>query len=252
MGSSRSPVAFFSSRSFDDVYSNLALDEALLQSADDEEEREPRLTLRLWEQPTLAAVLGASCRRNEDAHVDRCLEDGIPIARRSSGGGTVLIGPGAFNFALIAPISLHPEFRAVDIAQRFVLQRVADRLNALGASVTVKGSGDLAIGDRKCSGSAQRRLRRTLLIHATILYDFPLPLIGRYLKPPRKRPAWRGDRSHDDFLINLPVPRERLASAVAEAWLPDDRPILDAEIPETLVERLLADRLADRNWIERF
>ena len=245
-----SPAYYFVDRSLADVYSNLALDEALLQAADEADDS--RIVLRIWEQPSFAVVLGASCRLHEDVHVDVCAENKIPIARRSSGGGTVLIGPGALNFCLIAPISLHPEFKAVNSAQVFVLQRIADRLRSLGAVVDVRGSGDLAVGERKCSGSAQRRLRRSLLIHATILYDFPISLMTRYLHPPLKRPAWRLDRSHEEFLTNLPLTEEMIVSAIRSAWLPLDRPILDATIPEAILARLLSSKLADPQWIERF
>ncbi len=67
------------------VADNLACDEALLLVA---EERGGPPALRFWELDHPAVVLGASCRIGENVRVETCKDDGVPIARRSSGGGT--------------------------------------------------------------------------------------------------------------------------------------------------------------------
>ena len=71
------------------------------------------------------------------------------------------------------------------------------------------GSGDLTLGRRKFSGSAQRRLREHILVHASLLYDFALDRIGRYTLMPPRRPDYRGGRSHEEFVTNLPLPRHK-------------------------------------------
>src|SRR5271165_3148381 len=77
---------------------NLALDEALLLRAEDGAGGE---VLRLWEWPRPAVVLGAGCRLAEDVDEAACVADGVPILRRSSGGGTVLLGQGCLLFTLV-------------------------------------------------------------------------------------------------------------------------------------------------------
>ena len=89
-----------------------------------------------------------------------------------------------------------------------------------GPPVEMLGSGDLTLGGRKFSGSAQRRLRRHVLIHASLLYDFPLDRIDRYTLMPPRRPDYREDRPHAEFVTNLPMRRERLLAALKAAWLP--------------------------------
>ncbi len=227
---------------------NLALDEALLVDA---EERGGSAVVRLWELDHLAVVMGASCRIAENVRVDACRLDGVAIGRRSSGGGTVVIGPGALNVSVVLPVEADPELKAVDTAQGFVLGRTARSIREQGPEVEVLGSGDLTLGRRKFSGSAQRRLRRHLLIHASLLFDFPLDRIDRYTLLPPRRPSYRGDRPHGDFVVNLPMARDRLVEAIARAWLPDPGRPEPAAIPRDLVGSLVATKFGECSWIER-
>lgn len=241
-------VAFLE-RSLPTAAANVALDEALLTAAD---QRGGPAVLRIWEQPDFAVVLGASRRIAADVRVDRCLEDGVPIIRRASGGGTVVIGPGALNVALVLPFSAHPALGAVDSAQLYILNRLAAAIRSRGPAVEVLGSGDLTLGGRKFAGSAQRRLRAWVLVHATILYDLPIARICRYLRLPERQPAYRDGRGHEEFLLNLPMRRTILNESIRSAW-PNSRPLAAAsDVSRDLLENLLAEKFANRSWVERF
>jgi lipoate-protein ligase A len=230
------------------IAENLALDEALLIEAD---ARGGAPILRIWEPETLAVVLGASSRWREDVRVEACRADGVAIARRSSGGGTVVIGPGTLNLTVVLPQDAAPGLGAVDTAHAFVLGRIAEALRARGPAVEVLGLGDLTIDRRKFSGSAQRRLRTHFLVHATILYRFPLELVARYTRIPSRQPAYRAGRAHDDFLTNLDLPRADLVEAVRAAWLDFDHPDAPVAVPETLLKQLVTTKYSDPAWIER-
>jgi lipoate-protein ligase A len=230
------------------IAANLALDEALLIEAD---ERGAGPALRIWEPDAPAVVLGASGRWRDEVRVEACQADGVAIARRSSGGGTVVIGPGTLNLTVVLPETAAPGLGAVHRAQAYVLGRIARAFRALGPDVALLGSGDLTLDRRKFSGSAQRRLRNHFLVHATILYRFSLERIGRYLHLPRRQPVYRGNRSHDAFLVNIDLPRHALIGAIRSAWLPPDQPIEPAPVPEPLVRELVRTKFADPAWIER-
>lgn len=227
---------------------NLALDDALLQEVEDEGFGP---VLRVWESPVLAVVLGASGRIAEDVNVAACRRDGVAIGRRSSGGGTVVLGPGAINLAVVLPLSFTPELRAVESAQSFVLERIARALRACGPDVELLGSGDLTIGRRKFCGSAQRRLRRSVLVHTTVCDRLRLDAISLYTHTPRRQPAYREGRSHEDFVTNLGIGRNSIVGAFRGAWLPPGAVPEIAVIPEGRVESLLASKFADPGWIER-
>jgi lipoate-protein ligase A len=230
------------------IAANLALDEALLIEAD---ERGAGPALRIWESDEPAVVLGASRRWREDVNVDPCRADGVAIARRSSGGGTVVIGPGALNFAVVLPFGAAAELGTVDTAHAYVLDRTAQAIRAHVPTVERLGSGDLTIQRRKFSGSAQRRLQSHFLVHATILYQFPLGLIDRYTSLPSRQPAYRENRPHAEFLVNLGLPRALLVAAIQGAWLPPAHPRRPAPAPIDLVNQLVQSRFGRPEWIER-
>ena len=231
-----------------DLAADLALDEALLLEI---EERGVGGAVRFWERPEFAVVLGASGRIDDDVRRDACLRDNVAIARRSSGGGTVLIGPGALNVTVVVPVSAAGELRSVDSAQRYVLSRHAAALGRLGLAIEVSGSGDLTIAGRKCSGSAQRRLKATVMIHATILCrSFPINLVNTYLCEPKRRPSYRGERSHDEFLTRTPLDRGEIVSALIDEW--SEIEAFDFAAALGRIDALVASKFADAGWVERF
>jgi lipoate-protein ligase A len=237
-------------RTLPGVAENLALDEAMLIEAD--EGRGPAV-VRFWEPPDDAVVLGASRRLRDEVHVDACRADGVPIFRRSSGGGTVLIGPGTLNVTVILPETAAPGLSAVDAAQRHVLDRLAESIRRAGPPVGVVAHGDLVLGDRKCGGSAQRRLRRWFMVHCSILYRFEIDRIGRYLTIPRRQPDYRRGRPHHEFLCNLDLPRQVLVEALRPGPAPCTGVDASAALkgPMALLPSLLAEKFANPGWIER-
>ena len=181
--------------------------------------------LVIWEAAYPAVVLPRNGAADVWAYVDACAARDIPILRRDSGGGAVVLGPGCLNFALILSLDARPGLADVTDSYAALLGAMAESLSIPHVSLRCT---DLALGNRKFAGHAQRRLRRSLLHHGTILYDFDLGLIGAVLPEPLRRPAWRRSRRHREFLTNLPFDRpdlmarlQRLPAAVAK-WPPPE------------------------------
>ena len=61
---------------------------------------------------------------------------------------------------------------------------------------------DYVIGERKIGGNAQSIGKMGFLHHTSFLWDFNDENMD-YLSLPSKRPEYRGDRSHNDFLVKL-------------------------------------------------
>jgi len=226
---------------------NLACDQALLQMC--EQERSDRALLRLWEAPCHFVVLGYTNRLRSEVNLEACTRRGIPILRRSSGGGAVLQGPGCLNYSLILPMGAGSPLASITGTSSFVLRRhgmVLERL--LGEPVEPRGQSDLAIGDRKCSGNAQRRLQCYLLFHGTILLDLDFFVLEQCLPLPSSQPDYRRGRSHAAFLKNLHLPPERVGRALRDAW---DAHRAAERVPHRMIETLARERYSLREWTFR-
>ena len=194
---------------------NLAFDDVLLA----EVEADPtRGLLRFWELSCHAVVLGRSNRAEIESDLDTCRWENIPVLRRSSGGGAVVIGPGCLAYSLVLPLT--DEHRTLGVASLTarLMERIALGLRAVLPGVVACGTSDLAADGRKFSGNAQRWLSRAFLHHGTILYDFDLPRIGRYLRTPSRQPDYRDSRDHAAFVRNVTAPRATLIELLAIAW----------------------------------
>jgi lipoate---protein ligase len=224
---------------------NLALDEALLTLAEQTDGSE---VLRLWEVTRPCVVMGCFCRIATDVNEAACAADGVPVRRRVSGGGTVLIGPGCLNFSLVLDMRRRPELNDVSRSHFLILDRITEVLTARAEHVGFDGSSDLCLAGKKFSGNAQRRRRNWLLHHGTLLYHFPLDLIGRYLREPERQPAYRDQRSHADFVTNLPTDARWLDQGLRMAWAADD-PL--PAWPRDLTEQLVQSRYSRPEWIRR-
>jgi lipoate-protein ligase A len=224
---------------------NLAVDEALLLQAQAGQGGE---VLRLWEWPRLAVVLGSGCRLAEDVVEETCQADAVPIVRRSSGGGTVLLGRGCLLYSLVLRYERAPPLSEIPSSYRFILHHVAAALSDPAAQVEQEGISDLALGGRKFSGNAQQRKRTHLLHHGTILYDFDLTCVARYLRPPPRQPDYRAGRDHLAFLHNLPLSTAEIRSRLRSAWQAETEGV---RWDEELVKQLCRDKYDLETWTRR-
>jgi lipoate---protein ligase len=204
--------------------------------------------LRFWEWPSLAVIIGAGGQWAEEADTPACQRDGVPILRRSSGGGAVLLGPGCLCFSLVLAYDRHPALTDLHASYRFILEATAAALAPLAPGIAPAGISDLAIADKKCSGNSQQRKRTHLLHHGTILCSFGLASISRYLAHPPREPEYRGRRSHGEFVANLGAPISDAKQRLAAAWQADQP---TASWPEGVVRKLVAEKYGRAEWHRR-
>lgn len=225
---------------------NLALDEALLEEAE-----AGRLTddvLRLWESPCPAVIIGRSSRYQDEVDVAYCHEQSISILRRCSGGASVVIGPGCLMYSVVLAYARYPQLRMLDVAHRFVLERVAAAVRGLVPETRLQGTSDLTIDGRKFSGNSLRCKRDHLLYHGTLLCDFDLSLISKTLRTPPRQPEYRAGRSHEAFVANLHVLTGRLRESIVRTWRVEEQL---QKYPADLTQELAAQRYSQASWNER-
>lgn len=221
---------------------NLALDESLLLAAEDGAAE----VLRLWQNPTPAVVLGAGGSVALDVNTAACDAEGVPILRRASGGGTVVLGPGCLCFSVVLKYSSTPGLDQIPASNRYVLGRILNAVRRVVPEASVEGTSDLAVLGVKFSGNAQQRKRSHFLHHGTLLCGFDLGLMSRYLNAPERAPDYRQNRPHAAFVGNLPVGVEVMAKLLVEEWRPEGE---YGSVPS--VRELVEEKYGRAEWNRR-
>jgi lipoate---protein ligase len=228
--------------SFPTPAENLACDEAFLDQLDNGN-GEP--TLRFWESPVSFVVVGYANQIASEVNVPECARRGVPVLRRSSGGGTVVQGPGCLNYTLVLPIA--EKTATIPETNCFIMRKHRDAFaNLLKRDVEIQGHTDLTVGDLKFSGNAQRRKKNALLFHGCLLLNFDLNLISQLLTHPSREPDYRGRRSHRDFLTNLNIPSAAAKQILIEAWQARGKTSSPA------LDELIRERFGKASWNEKF
>ena len=190
--------------SFETPQENILYDEVLLQLAQKQNAGE---VLRFWESSKIFIVLGRIGKEQEDIDLRQARQDKIAVLRRTSGGGTVLQGPGCLNFTLVLDKGRHTDLADLRKSYAWISSKVIDALKMGGVKAVFRPISDIALAgsEKKISGNAQHRSKNFILHHGTILYNFDLKLISHYLKMPKDIPDYRQSRPHADFIANAPI-----------------------------------------------
>jgi lipoate-protein ligase A len=177
-----------------------------------------------------------------------CQADGVPILRRASGGGTVLLGPGCLCYTLVLAYAREPALSGIRSSYAYILDRIREGLVHVLPHAVLAGISDLASDGSKFSGNAQQRKQRYLLHHGTLLYAFDASQVGRYLSMPVRQPDYRQQRDHALFLMNLPLDAGELKRQLCHVW----RAATDEDAwPETTVAELVANKYDTSAWVRR-
>lgn len=225
---------------------NLACDEALLELCEAGAGAE---LLRVWEPASYFVVLGYTNSIETEVNVPACRAQGVPILRRTSGGGTVLQGPGCLNYSLVLRAQ-GAALAGITETNAYIMQRQREALQTVvGAPIEVMGITDLVRYERKFSGNAQRRKRHFLLFHGTFLLDFDIARVQELLHPPARQPAYRSERSHAEFLTNLHAPAAAVELALKKEWRAAE---LFEAVPFQTIEQLAMEKYSSPEWIHKF
>ena len=227
---------------------NLAYDEILLELAENGRGGE---TLRVWESPAPFVVLGVSQVLRQEVYEKNCLDDRVAIMRRCSAGGCVMQGPGCLNYTLVLSHEAHPDIKTIRGSYCYILGALTAALANRGISAKHKGVSDMAVRGLKFSGNAQKRRRRFILHHGTVLYTLDTEKIARYIREPIDRPQYRGTRDHHGFLTNVPMDPADLKLVFCDAFNADPRPVRPGRGEIEAVKNLAKEKYRAHDWIRR-
>jgi lipoate-protein ligase A len=153
-------------------------------------------------------ILGTGQESAKEANLPLARELNVPVLRRHSGGGAVVIGPGVLNFSAFYRIDAVPGLDTIRGAMTTLLRPVVAWMATHSLRAVEAGLSDLAISSedgtlRKIAGNSQARKRRSVVVHGTLLADPDFERISRLLHFPSSVPDYRAGRAHRAFLTSL-------------------------------------------------
>uniref|UniRef100_A0A0A9AHZ2 BPL/LPL catalytic domain-containing protein n=1 Tax=Arundo donax TaxID=35708 RepID=A0A0A9AHZ2_ARUDO len=149
--------------------------------------------------PTI--VMGVSGRVSELVEIQPVLRDRVPVVRRFSGGGTVIVDQGTMFVTLICNKT------AVDGLQPFPRDIMSWTSKLYGKVFEGFGEfhlreNDYAFNHLKFGGNAQSITKNRWVHHTSFLWDYDVKNMD-YLKIPKRAPEYRLERNHTDFLCRM-------------------------------------------------
>ena len=177
--------------------------------------------LRVFEPRDVRVVIGRHQDPARELLIDHAVADGVPIHRRVSGGGSVVLAPG------MVVVAIRLENR--ELGTTCYLDRVNTALRPVVAAVCgvqpiCRGHGDLVmVGtdgvERKVLGASLRQTSKLVYYLGVFLVQDAIPLMERYLTAPSRQPEYRAGRGHGAFcthLAALGASVEQLTTAIQE------------------------------------
>lgn len=202
----------------------------------------------LWRNSP-SVVVGCSQNICREVSVPALLRAHIPVVRRISGGGTVYHDLGNINYTYIKSIEGLPDYGDC-------IRPVTDALNSLGISARQNGVCDIAIGDKKISGSAQRVVKGRVLHHGTLLYSCDLGILdclttfgkNECFKTKGTLSAISSVANISEYMEN-PMPVEDFQAALAEKLLSSDCETVELTAEQSAeIEKLRDEKYKSREW----
>ena len=156
----------------------MAIDESLMMLVG-KRELPPVLRWYSWHKPSVS--IGYFQSLKEEVNYEQCVEDNVEIFRRMTGGGAVYKYPkGELNYSIILPVS--EEYGDILESYKKICQPIINFLNKAGIKADFSGINDIVVEGKKISGNAQTRMHNAILQHGTILLDFDVDGMAKYLK----------------------------------------------------------------------
>jgi len=173
-----------------DAFTNMALDEVCSEGV---AAKKVLPTIRFYRWQPSAVSIGYFQSLKDEVATDKCLEAGVDVVRRRTGGGAVFHDyEGEITYSVIAPEELFP--KGITESYHEICGWIVQSLGLLGIPAEFKPINDIIlaasatspdganVGGKKISGNAQTRRNGILLQHGTILYTVNVPKMFSLLK----------------------------------------------------------------------
>lgn len=227
-----------------DPYYCLAAEEYLLKNYSDD-------IFMLWQSHD-TVVVGKHQNAMGEINYRHVRENGIRVARRISGGGTVFHDSGNVNFTFIKNVSGPQE-----ISFKRFTQPVVDALATLGITAVTSGRNDLMVDNRKISGNAEHVFKNRVLHHGTLLYNSDLENLGNAIRVVPGKYESKAVQSNRSVVVNIseflenPLPIQDFIRMILHYQLKsseDNKPFIIPTQEEDIIRKLSLEKFETREW----
>ena len=141
-------------------------------------------TLRLYTyQP--CALVGRFQTIENELNLNYCVKNKIPVNRRPTGGGAIIMGQDQLGVALVIPGKSDETYAHVRERMAQFSQGIISGLATLGIEVEFRRKNDLEVNGKKIAGlGLHKTAMNGLLFHASLLVDLDVPFMLNVLKTP--------------------------------------------------------------------
>ena len=182
---------FFIKNKITDVYFNLAMEEYIFEKFKEDE------VFILWiNEPSV--VIGKHQNLIEELNMKYCFENNIKIARRLSGGGTVVHDFGNLNYTYITNTTGDT---ALDFKE--FLKPMYNALLNLNIDAHISPRNDFRVLEKKICGHSQFMRKKRVLHHGCILFDSNLDNLRNVLNVKNKKVISKSAKSVKSSVANL-------------------------------------------------
>ena len=219
-----------------DVYRNLAIEEYLMDQVAD---RGP--VLFLW-RSDCAVVMGKNQNPWRECRLELMRADGVPLARRISGGGTVYHDAGNLNYCVMVDREAYREEQAYEM--------VFHALETFDIRAEKTGKSNLSVAGRKFSGNAFSFRKGRAMHHGTLLLNTDLDRLGRYLGSMSDEIKTRAIASVPAAVMNLGLDVAPLSSALKASFhslYGNGSPLEESDLDDFVLQ-ILIDRQVSSDW----
>lgn len=174
-----------------DVYFNLAMEEYIFEKFKEDE------VFMLWiNEPSV--VIGKHQNLIEELNMKYCFDNNIKIARRLSGGGTVVHDFGNLNYTYITNTTGDT---ALDFKE--FLKPMYKALLNLKINANISPRNDFRVEEKKICGHSQFMRKKRVLHHGCILFDSNLNNLRNALNVENKKIISKSAKSVKSSVANL-------------------------------------------------
>jgi lipoate-protein ligase A len=190
----------------------------------------------------------------------RCRARGIEYNRRSTGGGTVIMGPEIVALGLGINVDYPGLKKGVGGVFESLSRVLIRALGHLGIAAYFQPKNDLEVSGRKIAGlSAASEAGKSLLFHTSLLVDFDVELMTEIMNTPLIKLQDKGYNCfsqrmttvRDERGVHVSVPE--VMDAVVRAFEQEFRVQLRPDAPDPweqdTARKFMDDRYTNRDWI---